>query len=558
MSIFIKGTLLPTKNFIHTALSLFALLANLTFVVESQAQSTASSNQSAASSSQSKASQHALHQHLLNKVSSAQQYLSKTEKTVAAERQALSGKLTRIESEVSKLREQTAAIRRLADEKTLSLSQLEKRLASWNQQQNYQQGLVNRFLQQHPIFLPLNPEQAQTQSQTEIQSQTIKASLPEKVQAVLSGSQTLEQSFYPLWQQNDVVLPGGDISSLATLAIGPIYWYWDQTNQQAGLASAHANSPNMLQSDMEFDSGASQVIASLASGNAGLEQDSISGSIVFDPTLSRAMAREQHAESVIEHLFKGGTWAIPIVFFGVFALSIALFKVLQLGRLPKIVRFTPSALLSVLSRSALHQSSVNSKGSEAPSPLASKVKGKQKALLDIALNAKSVTERDDQLFMQLQDHKHGLERWIGAIGMTAAVSPLLGLLGTVSGMIETFKMMTLFGSGDPEVVSGGIAQALVTTELGLVVAIPALILNALLSRKAKSYYNELESFAILVSKSDEQVSKSDEKITNKDIGAASEQDSLSAKKVNNQADSKANDNLEPIDDVLLDQAGATS
>ncbi|WP_420818925.1 MotA/TolQ/ExbB proton channel family protein [Paraglaciecola marina] len=106
--------------------------------------------------------------------------------------------------------------------------------------------------------------------------------------------------------------------------------------------------------------------------------------------------------------------------------------------------------------------------------------------------------------MQLQDDKTRLERWIGAIGMTAAVSPLLGLLGTVSGMIETFKMMTLFGSGDPEVVSGGIAQALVTTELGLVVAIPALILNALLSRKAKSYYNELESFAILISKSDEQ------------------------------------------------------
>jgi len=85
----------------------------------------------------------------------------------------------------------------------------------------------------------------------------------------------------------------------------------------------------------------------------------------------------------------------------------------------------------------------------------------------------------------------------------AAVSPLLGLLGTVSGMIETFKMMTLFGSGDPEVVSGGIAQALVTTELGLVVAIPALILNAVLSRKAKSYYAELENFAILISKQDE-------------------------------------------------------
>ncbi len=105
--------------------------------------------------------------------------------------------------------------------------------------------------------------------------------------------------------------------------------------------------------------------------------------------------------------------------------------------------------------------------------------------------------------MQLQDDKYRLERWIGAIAVIASVSPLLGLLGTVSGMIETFKMMTLFGTGEPEVVSGGISQALVTTEMGLVVAIPALILNAVLSRRAKSYYNELESFAILLSKADE-------------------------------------------------------
>jgi len=59
--------------------------------------------------------------------------------------------------------------------------------------------------------------------------------------------------------------------------------------------------------------------------------------------------------------------------------------------------------------------------------------------------------------------------------------------------------MTLFGSGDPEVVSGGIAQALITTELGLVVAIPALVLNALLSRKAKAYYSQLEGFALQLS-----------------------------------------------------------
>src|SRR5690606_41120684 len=103
---------------------------------------------------------------------------------------------------------------------------------------------------------------------------------------------------------------------------------------------------------------------------------------------------------------------------------------------------------------------------------------------------------DDLLFNCLQSSKFKPERLLGAIAVVASIAPLLGLLGTVSGMIETFKMMTLFGSGDPEVVSGGIAQALITTELGLVVAIPALILHALLSRKARNYYHQLEALAL--------------------------------------------------------------
>jgi biopolymer transport protein ExbB len=186
---------------------------------------------------------------------------------------------------------------------------------------------------------------------------------------------------------------------------------------------------------------------------------------------------------------KGGLWTVPIIACGVFAFVIALIKTIQLTRLPKFVRFTPAVLNNVLTSNE-SKSAIN-------------VRGMQKILLDITCNEKSTRNRDDQLFIELQDNKLWLDRWIGGIAVTAAISPLLGLLGTVSGMIETFKMMTLFGSGDPAVVSGGIAQALVTTELGLVVAIPALILNAVLSRRAKAYYNDLESFAILLSKAHE-------------------------------------------------------
>jgi biopolymer transport protein ExbB len=82
------------------------------------------------------------------------------------------------------------------------------------------------------------------------------------------------------------------------------------------------------------------------------------------------------------------------------------------------------------------------------------------------------------------------------IGTTAAVSPLLGLLGTVTGMITTFELITIFGTGDARNLSSGISEALVTTEFGLIVAIPALILHAILSRKANSLLGTMEQQAI--------------------------------------------------------------
>ena len=70
---------------------------------------------------------------------------------------------------------------------------------------------------------------------------------------------------------------------------------------------------------------------------------------------------------------------------------------------------------------------------------------------------------------------HDLERYLGMLGTIAAVSPLLGLLGTVTGMIRTFKAITVAGVGNPTAMAGGIAEALITTAAGLIIAIPALM-----------------------------------------------------------------------------------
>ncbi|MEM6999178.1 MAG: MotA/TolQ/ExbB proton channel family protein, partial [Pseudomonadota bacterium] len=181
--------------------------------------------------------------------------------------------------------------------------------------------------------------------------------------------------------------------------------------------------------------------------------------------------------TMIEHLAKGGVWIVPIFAFALLATVIAIGKSVQFARLPKLQPILPSA-------------------QTAGPGFMDQLQGAQREVVRVAQAAASSEQRDDMLFSLLLGERAKLERFLGAIAVTATVSPLLGLLGTVSGMITTFNMMTLFGAGDPAVVSGGISEALVTTELGLIVAIPALILHALLSRKATAYAEGLEASAI--------------------------------------------------------------
>ncbi len=88
-----------------------------------------------------------------------------------------------------------------------------------------------------------------------------------------------------------------------------------------------------------------------------------------------------------------------------------------------------------------------------------------------------------------------LNRGLPTLAIIAAVSPLLGLLGTVTGMIETFQVITLFGAGDPRLMSGGISQALITTQLGLAVAIPLLLLHSFLQGRANMLITLLDQTA---------------------------------------------------------------
>jgi biopolymer transport protein ExbB len=398
---------------------------------------------------------------LTRSIQTAQRELSATEASIGRERGDLAQRLLAAQKRVLDLRERAVAARRAADEETLTLKQIETRLDAWREQSRFQRNLLAGFLDKTGRRLLSAPGEIDMRRDL----------------ALLAAHVDAQQArLHPVWQKERVVLPDGEIAAGDVLSVGPVAWFWRAEPAQSGLIRRDGN---LMRASLVFG----------GSAHAGIEDlhGSAAGVVTFDPTLSRALLLAEDDETLWRHLQRGGIWVIPIVLFALFASVAAATKAVWLYRLPALV---PALAERV-------QSALGSK--EALGAVTAQVHGPQAELLRIALANQTREQRDDRLYAALLDQRNRLERWLGAIAMTASISPLLGLLGTVSGMITTFKAMTLFGSGDASVVSGGISEALITTELGLIVAIPALLAHALMSRRAKSYFAQLENDAVQLS-----------------------------------------------------------
>jgi biopolymer transport protein ExbB len=415
---------------------------------------------------------------LLNDIKQAKTSLQKTEQTINNEKNKLHKKLENLQDSVLLLRDKTAVARRASDEKTLSLQQLEQRLSSWQQQNKYQKNLLSRFVQDEANYVGQQG-----------------LSYSELLHKVTEFTDHSIHQLQPQWERGKIAFNNGEIKEINQLTIGPLNWFVDEANNQAGLIDISTAQPMVA---LSFSDELSQGLLTLLKENKG--------SVPFDPTLTRAIAKDTQKESITEHINKGGLWALPILMFGFIAVIIAIVKSIQLVRLPKLYVALAERLQRVWQETHSTTASVDN------------VNAIQQKYINIVKKYPLGQQRDDALFGALLNQKQTLENWLGVIAITAAIAPLLGLLGTVSGMIETFKLMTIFGAGDPSAVSGGISEALVTTELGLVVAIPSLLLHALLSRKVKSYYGQLEQSVVELS----QITHS-EKITELECTTSQEQ-----------------------------------
>jgi len=212
------------------------------------------------------------------------------------------------------------------------------------------------------------------------------------------------------------------------------------------------------------------------------------GTLFLDVKLGQALDIRNLTESLPEHIKKGGLVMWPILIIAAAAFLISIFKVFEIASVKKGKIKDLEVILEHLNNDRADDALVYARG----------IKGPVGEMLVAALEHIDSDEDliEEILYERMLSTQPKLERFLPFIAVTAATAPLLGLLGTVTGMINTFKLITIFGTGDATQLSSGISEALITTEFGLVIAIPTLIAHALLSRMSKGVLGSMERTAV--------------------------------------------------------------
>ena len=213
-----------------------------------------------------------------------------------------------------------------------------------------------------------------------------------------------------------------------------------------------------------------------------------SGLLPFDASGGNAIKVEAIEETAVEHFLKGGPVMWPILALALAALLVALVKwgVMMLVRVPS--RRKIDALVTAVA--ARDEKLARARVAEIPGPIGKMLEAGVEHLRE----PKDLIE--EVMYERLLATKLRLNSWLPFVAIAASSAPLLGLLGTVTGIMNTFSLMTVFGTGDVKTLSSGISEALITTEYGLIVAIPSLLLHAFLSRKSRGIQDEMEKAAI--------------------------------------------------------------
>jgi len=410
--------------------------------------------------------------------------LSELREEITDEKIPLVTELNELEGSIRRLRNEAARYQALRDSRELGLSEIQNRLQAWENENTYLLNLLDEYASRFQSNLNISELNRFEQELREVglQDGAINSGIGQvesELDLVGLGLDRIRSSFGGEQYTGSVVGDDGQLIDGRFTRFGPIVYFLDGSNQVAGLVTAEDGiSARILEMRGELES-----YVQLANGNRV--------TIPVDVSEGKLPLISSSQDSLLVHISKGGVWIYPILFFAFVSLAISLFKSIQILRI-KMPQIEEVRSIMTTIRSADVQSAKTLAG-KMPAPVGPMLYHG----IDNLNQPRQLLE--EILYEKILDTRPRLNNLLPVIATTAAIAPLLGLLGTVTGMINTFNLISLFGTGDTRILSSGISEALVTTEFGLIVAIPALIIHAALSRRIRTILGDMEKYALIFS-----------------------------------------------------------
>jgi len=401
--------------------------------------------------------------------------LEKTRDSIGREKPELAASFAEIELELRDKRRLVRISRLSKEDREQELRQIERDRVTRRQDAAYLAGLLkDHALRVTTLSNPGTPPLAIEAAVLAGSADDPSAALAERLGILHASLDRLDALFGGTTAPGSAADLDGEISEGTFAAAGPLAWFVSGDGKIAGdIVSEGTGIPQVSRGD-------ASAISALIAGNET--------SLGLDITGGNARALREIDGGFTDLIRKGGLWIWPIMLLALLSLVFGMIKLLQFARFREPTEAWVNAILAALrvgDRDKARSLALDMKHPAAP------VMAK---LVDASGSSADVVE--ETLYEQLMGVQSRAGSMLPVIAVTAATSPLLGLLGTVSGMIATFNLITLFGSGDPKPLAGGISEALVTTLFGLVVAIPALILHAFLSRRSQGIVQTTERLGL--------------------------------------------------------------
>ena len=400
---------------------------------------------------------------------------------IAGEKIPLVRELDELDDKVTALSKDLKALQKEEAARGTNQLQLESIVKARETEINFIKSNLKEFGLGWPSRIQIAEQQLYEETLKEVEDKTSTGAasdleeLTERLKLVALSLDRLEDNLGGRIFPGEALVRSGEKVPGKFALLGPAGYFHAQGGEATGVTSQVLNQLTASIVDPGGDRAAG--IQSLIEGN--------DADVALDPTLGKALKLEVSKDTIIEHIAKGQWVGWTLIYLGLFALLLAAFKWWEISRVSVP---HPRVINSIIDHLTMDDT-------KAAAAEAAQIKGKAGELMQLAVRHHDTKRRvlEELLYEKLLSIRPKLERFLPFLAVTAAAAPLMGLLGTVMGMIKTFKLITEFGTGDARTLSSGISEALVTTELGLVVAIPTLIIHGLLSRMARGRIGHMEA-----------------------------------------------------------------